>query len=300
MSSFRFKLLRRYEKRNIVVQYRETDLNFVKRFVEDLGFITSVSHTKKSHRVTFSDTQPKRQTLRLRVGTTEGDNSLSSWNMARKIPVTRYTLANHGQGEPSIATSEIKSSVPLSALEIYDYEPSNASAAELQGNAVVRVEESNAESVVASGGTGDRRLRAGDVIKIEGHATDSGNYLVTESFASYNVFATGPMGGQTRFSAIPIKTRYRPQRNTAWPVVSGLQRAQVVDADAGKNRLRIRFSWDRAKSAKRKGSAWVSLVSPMRATSFAKGDWVAIGFSEGDLHLPMVLSQAAPTAPASP
>ncbi len=300
MSSFRFKLLRRYERRAMVIQYRETDLNIVKRLVEDLGLLTSVSHTKRNHRVTFSDTQPRKQTLRLRAGVSEGDNSLSSWRIARKIPLTRYTLANHGHGEPSIATSESKSSVPLSALEIYDYEPSTTSAAELQFNAVLRVEESLSDAVVASGGTGDRRLRAGDVIKVEGHATDSGNYLVTESFASYHVFASGPISGQTSFSAIPAKTRYRPKRTTAWPLVSGLQRAQVVDIDPTKNRLRIRFPWDRAKSAKRKGSVWVSLISPMRAASFAKSTWVDIGFAEGDPSLPMVLAQRAAPAAASP
>lgn len=300
LASFRFELDRSYDKRNMVVQYRETDGNLVSRLAEDIGLITTVEHKANSHQVVFSDMQRKRPNRTLRLKVTAGPNSLTSWTLTRDIAATRYALTNHNHdGAPSTAKSGRKSRANLAGMEVFDYEPSTASDSELRKNVGIRLEEMQARSVLVSGATEDRRLRAGDVIKLEGHASDDGAYLVTELMSQYYKGGSTGMTRHINFSAIPASTTFRPARRTAWPTIGGIQRAQVVTADGPKRRLRIRFAWDRSKTAASKGSAWVSLPPQLKAASFTKGSWIAIAFSEGEPSLPMALGPI-PAASASP
>ncbi len=282
LASFRFELDRRYKKRSTIVQYRETDKNFVSRLAEDLGLLATVEHKRNSHQLVFSDIQRKRPNRTLKAAT------MMSWSVRRQIAATRYVLRSQKKdGSPTTTLSALHSKDNLAGMEVFDYEPTTASDAELRTSVDVRLQEMQARTVSVSGGIEDPDLQVGDVLRLQGHPTDDGNYLVTEIVCQYYENGSGLSGG-VMFSAIPASTTFRPARKTPWPTIAGIQRAQVVKIDSAKHRLRIRFPWDRSKAAAGKGSTWVAIPAS-KSTSFTKGDWISIGFSEGEPSLPIVL-----------
>ncbi|MBO3034999.1 type VI secretion system tip protein VgrG, partial [Burkholderia pseudomallei] len=56
-NGYRFELEGTYEPREYCVQFQETDLNFVKRLLEDEGIYFWVEHEPDRHVVVISDTQ---------------------------------------------------------------------------------------------------------------------------------------------------------------------------------------------------------------------------------------------------
>jgi uncharacterized protein involved in type VI secretion and phage assembly len=102
------------------------------------------------------------------------------------------------------------------------------------------------------------------------------------------------------FTAIPLPIKYRPERLSVEPLIPGLQLAQMrATSPQRPGQARLWFRWDRSAAAAKAGSAWVAVL-PRLAGALAVGDWVQVGFADGDVDLPMVTAVVEPPAPPAP
>ncbi len=291
-ASYEFRLTEKYPKRPLLFQYRETDLNLLTRSLEDAGIFMVTEFGKTGHKVIFTDAQPQKASITLNANQREGDGSAYEWRRTEQVVARSYALrSSFGWDSP---TGEARGDGPLD-VAMYDFEQSDGTKEGLDRQSKVRFQESQAQAVQLTANTGDGRLAAGTVIELKGHATDDGLYLVTMTSQAFSSEPGQPMQMHVMFQAIPNAVHYRPQRMTAEPMIGGPQLAEVRELDAKKpERVRVWFRWDRDKDAKQKGSAWVPVSPKLAGKAFAVGDWVMVGFSEGDPDLPMVISAVQP------
>lgn len=108
--------------------------------------------------------------------------------------------------------------------------------------------------------------------------------------------AEGRSGGEdARLSqhlvAVPPSQIFRPARNTAKPLVSGVQRATVVATPPDAyGRVRVRFHWQRSRGARAQSTAWLRMVQPLVSPGAAlhgllrprPSQAVLVLFDEGD------------------
>jgi type VI secretion system secreted protein VgrG len=259
---------------------------------EDQGIVMVEAHRDTQHMVTFLDRFDGDPTLSLKYVGDDGKGGISTWTVGHEITATRYTLGNQIGKTSHFAEAEEPSAAPLGGLTMFDYELSTASTAEVDKNARIRLEEDMVDAISISGAADDSRLAAGTVFALTDHPSDTGAYLATSTthYFSFSGFGntTGDLESRVMFQAIPAKTRYRPKRRTAWPLVSGVQRGQVVAISKEGTSVRLRMGWDVSKTARDKGTMWVPFDGADAGTSPKKGDWVYVSFVEGDPSLPVI------------
>jgi type VI secretion system secreted protein VgrG len=136
--------LGKYEPREYCVQYRETDLNFASRLMEDEGIFYFFEHTKNAHKMVIADT-PQSHTdvpglTSVRYEMVEGGartaDHVYQWRKTQAVRASKYTLWDHSFQQPTQnleAKENILDSVevgtithPLkdqanTSLEIYDF-----------------------------------------------------------------------------------------------------------------------------------------------------------------------------------
>ena len=132
-------------------------------------------------------------------------------------------------------------------------------------------------------------------------------YLLTEvrhsseQNPSYLTDAAGEADYSNTFTGIPSETQFRPQRETAKPVVDGMQSAKVVGRDSDEiyvdkyGRVRVQFFWDRKGENNEKSTCWVRVAQVSAGKRWGASFWPRIGqevvvaFLEGDPDQPLIV-----------
>lgn len=311
--------------REFTVQYRESDLDFLSRWLEHEGIFYFFEQSDKEETPVFADNSavhtpiPGESTVPFepdeapagavaRPGRPEG-SLLRFWLTARPLP-REVVLADWDprKVEELRASADID---PDGFGKVYEYGSHPADPDHAALLAKVRAEAIRCRGRIFSGTGRCRFFRAGSTFKLVQHYRSDFNreYLLTRVVHRMSQpveiprLQELPEAYENEFEAIPADVPFRPERSTPWPRIHGFTEALVV-AGGGHSKqdlddqgcYRIRLLYDKDDSERPSDSAPVRMAQPYAGESFGMhfplhaDTEVLVGHKDGDPDRPVVLS----------
>ncbi|RLB92248.1 MAG: type VI secretion system tip protein VgrG [Deltaproteobacteria bacterium] len=313
-----FRLQGQYQPREYCVQYRETDLNFISRLLEEEGIFYFLEHTKDKHVLVFGDGtvsyQPIQGKADVQFNPSDGlvpkEEFVSNFVLSRQIRTGKVTLKDFNFERPSLNLTVQEQGDSFQNLEEYDYPGEYKKTARGKKLAKVRLQEAVQFKDKAEGQSVCSRFSPGFTFNLTEHEQKSFNqeYVFAEvvhagaqpqaleEFAS----AGGAFSYSNHFLGVPSSVTLRPDRNSPKPVVEGVQTAIVV-GPKGKEiytdeygRVKVQFHWDREGKNDEKSSCWIRVSQLWAGAGWGAmyipriGHEVIVDFLEGDPDRPIV------------
>ncbi len=303
-----------YPTRQHITQYRESDLDFVHRLMEEHGVTYRFDHRDGAELMVLLDNDSAYTSLTslgsadgvLPMARTDGgsDDREDLRHFARKS-MTQPTVARGAAFDwrnPSVEALEAalsKSGQP--ELEDYDFRipPAGLGIEEVERRVQLRGRYLRRGEQTFSGVTTATQLRPGAKFELIDHPGGdlNGAYLVTsvEHAAGDLAVPSDPATAyNNRFECIPLGVPWCPTPKTPRPQISGVQTATVVgdgeiDVDAH-GRVKVEFHWDRDQGA----SCFIPVVQPWAGKGWGTmfyprvGMQVVVSFLDGDPDQPVV------------
>ncbi len=320
-----------YPDEEQVTQYRESDLDFLSRWLEHHGVRFWFEHGDDGDVMVISDAtvDPTLRDKPVRTFGGGGDGDGSAGEVFRRFRSTRRTrpasveVDDHDYGNPTLAAPERKtvSRDGLGRVRIFG---ERAVTPEYLAPTAARraaMWASGGETFEAAGDVGG--LRAGFSFEVEEHPREAMNgellALRVEHEGTTSILS-GPLVRrfglhlgdgrlyEARVQAVRAGARHHPPLRTPRPQATGLERA-IVDGPAGHHyaqiddvgRYRVRFDFDEGDGAAGKASVAVRMMQ-MHAGNpegmhfpLRKGTAVLVAFMGGDPDRPTIVG-AAPDA----
>ncbi len=275
-----FRLTKKYPKREFVVQYQETDLNFVSRQAEHYGITYFFEHGEKD-KIVFSDANEvlkpvEGETLPWQAHHTHemGDLRVYALECETRALPGRYTVRDYNYRTPGQDMAAGATIVDGAAGEVVEYGTHFKTPEEGSRFARVRAEELLATRWTYTGRSNVTAIEAGRHFALDGHPRGDTALLVTrvEHFIRQPVFGglvDRMVAYENTFTAIPKEVVWRPARRTVKPIVPGVvtgivdagARSQYADIDDD-GRYRVKFMYDTAKRGEGQASRLVRMAQP--------------------------------------
>jgi len=280
---YEFRLKNKDYLRKFCVQYRETDMDFVCRLLQEEGIFYFFEHAKDKHVMVFGDDtvnyKPIEGSPEISFKPSSGLNpekeSISYVDFSRRLRPGTYTHTNYNFKKPSVdlETKVRARDEKLQKFEIYDYPGPYGQEERGKRLAKIRLDAGKALEEQANGGSNCPRLVAGFTFKLEGHDFRNFNreyLLVGVSHSGQQPQALEEQSGSgsgasysNHFTAIPSTVAFRPLKTIEKPCVRGLQTATVVGPKGEEiytddwGRVKVQFHWDRLGQDDEKSSCWL-------------------------------------------
>ncbi len=314
---FRLALSGSYPARTYCVQYRESDLDFVSRLLEEEGIYYFFEHQASKHVLVLADDSPgskpcaPQAAVRMapQPGAWQEEDVLLTAQLSSEVHSGKIVTRDYDFERPAETlevTSDTVSSIPdLSKYEVFDYPGIYADTRTGQALADVRMTEMESLETTLRGGGNLRSMQAGYKFSLDKHfAPDvNGDYLAVEvRHEGKNPWRDDAADStySNSFVAIPIATKFRPKRKTPRPVIAGTQTAEVVGPSGQElytdkyGRVKVQFHWDREGKSDEKSSCWIRVGTPWAGAKFGSvflpriGWEVIVSFLDGDPDRPVV------------
>jgi type VI secretion system secreted protein VgrG len=318
-----------YEVEEHVCQYRESDLDFLSRWMEREGIYYFFEHTDDGERLIVCDDRsypadPMGAPVRYRPqlgGDLRSGASFRTFSCRHSTLPALVKLKDYDYARPNLALSGVAPVAPNGAGEVSLYGERFFTPSAGERLARLRAEELNAREVVAQATGGRLHLRPGYTFELDEHprAPLNARYLTIDARYYGNQSA-----GHDHFReliglehddvylvdlrAIPAKTQLRPESRTPWPRIYGYESGNVdgaADSDYAQiddhGSYSVKFKFDESDLALGKASTWVRMVQPHGGDvegfhfPLRKGTEVVISFLGGDPDRP-VISGVVPNA----
>jgi type VI secretion system secreted protein VgrG len=270
------------EKIDYCVQYRETDLDFVLRLMEQYGIYYYFKHVEGDHKLVLSDSRSSHDPIEAAAQPTFAGagtayplmpvtsrlprhiEHMTHWSTMRRLQTGKIALKDYDfeQSGSDLTARAEEGFDKAKSYEAYDYPRSYIKRGEGEHFARVRVQAKQAQD--------DRRFAAGDapslnpgaLMKLAAHQTSTENieYLVVRASHSFTgqSYRSGS-GDESTYSGTyefqKSDRRFRAPLLTPRPTVYGPHTAKVVgDRNQGEEgdidvdefgRIFLRFHWDR-------------------------------------------------------
>jgi len=170
----------------------------------------------------------------------------------------------------------------------------------------VRMEQEDVACLEIQGASNCGNFAAGYKFTLDRHFDANGQYLLTSvehhaHQAGYRSHETPAFQYDNRFTCIPAGLRYRPQRVTPKPAISGVQTATVVGPKGEEifcdryGRVKVQFHWDREGKKDANSSCWLRVAQVWAGKGWGAFFWPRIGhevvvtFEEGDPDQPLII-----------
>ncbi len=324
-SDFEIKCTKSYAKRDYCVQYRETDLNFVSRLLEEEGIFYFFQHSNDKHVLTLADANsavkpcPGQATARMAAqsGAWQAEDVVTGLRHEHAVSCGKVTLRNYDYLQPAL---QLESSVSGNGgPEVYDYPGSFTQLEVGERQARLLLEEQEAWQQVVRGESSCRAFQSGYRFDLQEHYRAGLNQtyqlLYVRHAARAGGFLPGDSGGadyHNSFVAIPYSVPFRPLRTARRPIVQGSQTALVVGKSGEEiwvdkyGRVKVQFYWDRDGKKDENSSCWVRVATPSAGKGWGSvqipriGQEVIVDFLEGDPDRPIIVGSvynAEQTAP---
>jgi len=321
-SDFDLRLTRSYPKRDYIVQYDETDLDFISRLAENAGIFYFFEQESGKDVAVFGDS-------RTAFAPSEGKATLPYQRTSGLVPVGSAAIREFSSTATPLPAKVI--------LRDYNYRLPHVSltaeaAVDPNGHGVrvsygehfrtpdegQQLAQTRAEEILCHGQTYEGRsdciwLSAGHLFQLKDHfrSTFNRKYCVVRVVHHATMALPGIadiVGGKfetdyhNHFSAIRKKTEFRPRRRTTKPTIHGLSNG-LVDAEGSGNRAeiddqgryKIRQAFDLREEADGKASLYVRKAEPYGGASsgmhfpLLKNTEVIMAYVNGDPDRPIIV-----------
>ncbi len=318
---YEFRLLEeaKFKKRRYCVQYRETDLGFISRLLEEEGIYYFFEHQKDKHLLVFSNStvgyRPIEGIATIKYksggGMVASEESISKFMQLRSvrpglISQTAYNFKTPSAYQESEARGETNEK-----YEIYDFPHNYGNTDDGKRLAKIRLEEHKMMEQTISGVSNSSRLSPGFTFKLYGHPFSSLDKEYVVVSAAHEGTQAHVLGEQTgiggdytynnAFTVIPSSVTLRPGTAIPKPIIFGLQSATVVGPENEEiyvdeyGRVKVQFHWDRLGKKDEKSSCWLRCGQTWGGGGWGTmfipriGDEVLVAFMEGDPDWPIIV-----------
>ena len=310
-----------YKSREYCVQYRETDLHFISRLLEEEGIFYFFEHSEDKHVLKFGDKNSVFPNI-------AGNSTVIFHDKDDLVPEREYvreftfmcqarpnkvTLKDYNFRRPDLDLKAEEKASSSRQREIYDYPGKYEEQGRGRRFAKIRLEEERVFQKVGNGKSYCPRFTAGYLFALDGHYRKEfdAEYLLTEVYhEGYQPQVLEELAETeeeeftyfNRFRCIPSDVPFRPKRITPKPVVHGVQTATVVGPegediytdDEPYGMIKVQFHWDRKGKRNERSSCWLRVAYPYAGEKHGMqftpliGDEVLVEFLEGDPDRPVV------------
>lgn len=308
-----------------VMQWQETDANFLHRWWEERGWHYWYEHRADGHTLVLSDDStvaaPVDGSALVRYfteGGPEDDDAIAEWSSQRRLAATNYVVTSFDFKQPKRpqhgSTNTLNEQGQVPDLEVYEHTGAYGFPTNLDGErlAKLRMEEIEAGAKHFEARGDCSRLQPGRYFELTGHFEHDGVpaqedrqflLLAVQHTAINNYLAEDePPKYENTAVAIRKKVPWRPGRGHAseMPRVYGTHTATVVGPDGEEidcdqyGRVLVQFHWDRVNEYNEKSYCRVRVSTVMAGDRFGFvaipriGQEVTIQFLDGHPDRPMI------------
>lgn len=308
-----------YPARELVVQYKESDWDFICRLCEHVGIALFFIQEEDGERLVFTDNdagwEPSTAPLLFSAGGEQlGVTAMSSeaFGVPRVFAVKDYNYRTPDVDLSGVA--QLEEGLPGGVIEYGTHHRTPTDAARM---ARVRMEEAACRRLIHRGESTLPSIHVGSLIGIDGHVTYDGESLrvvEVEHEASFGAgFAEREVSGyRNHFRCCPGDLPYRPARKTHRPNVPGIVSAIVQPGPQGEvggiphidgdGRYFVRFHFDGTVHGAERASQPVRMAQPFVGEGnngmhfpLQRGTEVLIAFIDGNPDRPIIVG-AVPNA----
>lgn len=316
---YEFRLKNKEHKRRFCVQYRETDLDFINRILQEEGIYYFYEHSKDNHFMVFADDPTRHKsiagnskiTFKPPSGRVPEIEVINNIEFSQRLRPGTYSQTNYNFKHVStpLDMKDKSKEENVQKYEIYDY-PGQYGEQD-KGKKLTRIsrEAYNALQEQVIGESNCPRLLPGQTFSLDGYDLESFDkeYFLIEVTAAggqaqalEEVSGSGETSYGNNFVAVPSSINYRPKKSIEKPYVRGIQTATVVGPENEEiyvdeyGRVKVQFHWDRKGKKNEQSSCWLRCAQAWggagRGSMFIPriGDEVIVSFLEGDPDWPLI------------
>ena len=320
--SAELRFVEQYPPRVYCVQYRESQLHFIHRLLEEEGIYYSFIHSADKHQLVLYDYNgkhdflPAHQQLRYDPYTRETPQPtyrVNAWHPQLSIQTGSYSLKDYNYKAPQLQLNAISQEPRPFAhgdYERYDYQGPEHYTAQGHGDryATIRLQEQQCQVSRVFAQSNSSGVEVGHLLRLTEHPNQGQNqdYLILENHLQVKLTGYQSGGGDTdleiinHFTALPDSDQYRPLRRSPKQRVTGPQTAVVVGPPGEEiytdqyGRVKCQFHWDRRGKSNENSSCWIRV-----SHNWGGGGWghiaiprigheVVVDFLEGDPDQPII------------
>ena len=314
---YNFALQGAYEPREYCVQYRESDLNFISRLMEEEGIFYFFEHSEETHKMVIADNVSAHQEIMApaqvlyRVPTTlvADQEQVMHFRYSEAIQSGTVVLRDFNFKKPALNLESQKQADIETELEVYDFPGEFQEPGRGDQLAGVRLETLRAAKKTGMGQSNCKRLVPGYRFTLTDHPRDEINqeYLITgltQSASQPQAVEEGAGGAggsySNQFQCIPAAVPFRPMPRARKPLMEGVQTAIVVGPEGEEiytdehGRIKVQFHWDRQGENNENSSCWIRVSQVWAGASWGAmyipriGQEVIVNFIEGDPDRPII------------
>jgi len=314
------KLNGTYDKREFVVQYRESLFNFISRWLEHEGIYYFFTHTDGCHKLNMGDdstsckTVPKYDELTYLPPSQAGHNYIDhfeDWFESANVTSEMQGVDSYNFIEPQVKLLESEA-VPKekgTSRLVVEAPGTHRKTDAAKRYAKQHAEEVRAGKTVFEGSGNVRGLYPGSMFTLKDHKRGALNRKYLVIGAEYVIHAgqfessgaSAELQIRTHYRAIADDIPYRPARRTPRPVAAGPESAVVVgppDSEISTEkygRIRAQFHWDKVHEKNEDSSCWMRVAQQWAGSDFGFqfipriGHEVFVDFLNGNPDEPVIV-----------
>jgi type VI secretion system secreted protein VgrG len=296
-------------EREYIVQYAESDWDFIQRWLEHEGYFYFFEHGDKGeklvilHQSSACPPIPGQAVLPFRDRNNLGSarDTISRWQVKQRRLPARVMVNDYNYRRPSariVGKADADKADGFGSVLLYGEHVKDDP--EALAIATVRAERIACEKTVIRASTDCPRLRVGHTFELENHfqAELDGHYLVTGID-----FEAQDGRFQASFEAISKKTPFRPECATPWPRIHGVMHGHVDSDSSGAyaqidelGRYRVKLPLDGGNAAGSRASRWIRMAQHYSGAGYGshfplhKGAEVIIVHVDGNPDRPIIVA----------
>jgi type VI secretion system secreted protein VgrG len=242
--------------REYIVQYCESDFNFISRLMEEEGIFYYFAHAEPNCPIVLCNSAANY----IKLGADAGKflDSIDRWQPHYRIGASSFKHAAWDFKAVNVVTGEAKGLPKVQTSGVaerpfYEYSGRHATSGEAREWAKARIEEKEADFVRIQGSSRLLDMQPAAKFTTKDHSTAFPASGQTDSYVAISVDHSvrdsagmpfeGPTHYENNFVCIPSELNFRPPRATPRPYIRGPQTATVVDGPDNFGRAKVKFHW---------------------------------------------------------
>ncbi|AKT42710.1 type VI secretion system Vgr family protein [Chondromyces crocatus] len=333
-SDYELRLIGQYPPEEHVCQYRESDLDFVSRWMEREGMYYFFEHGEDGEKLVITDhksfhaplaQKPIRFHPQSGADVTAGESFRAFTCRHTSLPAS-VRLRDYDYGKPALEVAGTAAVSPTGFGDVSVYGMRFFTPADGKRLATLRAEELLARQTIAQGMGAAWYLRSGYTFELEDHPRPSLNrhYLATSLEHFGNQTHGSPelkelLGHDVEdvyrvaVAAVATDVQFRAERRTVWPRIDGFENA-IVDGPTNSEyaqidehgRYALKLQFDESANDRGKATTWVRMLQPHGGSvegwhfPLRNGTEVVCIFLGGDPDRPVIAGVAPNATTPSP